>query len=386
MVTWLAKYFVKSKDDSIIRQEYGILCSCVGIFLNLCLFAGKFIAGTISNSIAIVADAFNNLSDAGSSVITLVGLKLAGQKPDTEHPFGHGRIEYISGLAVSVIILLMAYELIRDSISKIIHPEETTCSVLIVIILVVSVFVKAYMAFYNRKIGSKINSAAMMATSIDSMGDTVATSVVFVSTIVGYYTDLHIDGYCGVLVGLFILYAGIGAMKETIGPLLGQRPDKEFVRKIYDIVLSHDEVCGIHDLIVHDYGPGRKMISLHAEVAADSEIIEIHDVIDNIEHDLRRKLGCVATIHMDPIVTKDEKVNKVKSEVMAIVRLIDKNLSIHDFRMVVGATHTNLIFDTVVPCKFRMTDEELKNEISIGVKALLGENYYIVIEIDRAYL
>ena len=386
MVTWLAKYFVKSKDDSIIRQEYGILCSCVGIFLNLCLFAGKFIAGTISNSIAIVADAFNNLSDAGSSVITLVGLKLAGQKPDTEHPFGHGRIEYISGLAVSVIILLMAYELIRDSISKIIHPEETTCSVLIVIILVVSVFVKAYMAFYNRKIGSKINSAAMMATSIDSMGDTVATSVVFVSTIVGYYTDLHIDGYCGVLVGLFILYAGIGAMKETIGPLLGQRPDKEFVRKIYDIVLSHDEVCGIHDLIVHDYGPGRKMISLHAEVAADSEIIEIHDVIDNIEHKKRQKLGCVATIHMDPIVTKDEKVNKVKSEVMAIVRLIDKNLSIHDFRIVVGATHTNLIFDTVVPCKFRMTDEELKNEISIGVKALLGENYYIVVEIDRAYL
>ena len=381
MITFFAKIFIKEKDEKQIRQSYGVLCGAMGIFLNLCLFLGKLLAGMISNSIAIMADAFNNLSDAGSSIITLIGFKLADQKADIEHPFGHGRIEYISGLAVSAIILLMAYELIRDSVTKIIHPEETSCSLVIVLILMASILVKAYMAYYNKNIGKKYDSAAMRASAVDSMADMIATAVVLVSTLVGFYTDLKIDGYCGVLVGLFILYAGIGAIKETLGPLLGQQPDKEFVDEIYEIVMANEEVCGIHDLIVHDYGPGRQMISLHAEVSSEADILEIHDVIDNVEHELRDKLGCLATIHMDPIVTTDEAVKELKREVVAIIKLIDGNLTIHDFRMVTGPTHTNIIFDIVVPFKFRLTDEQLKEKIDNGVKQLLGDNYYVVMEI-----
>lgn len=385
MVRFLAKHFIKGENNKEIRQKYGILCGCVGIFLNLILFLGKFLAGMISRSIAITADAFNNLSDAGSSIITLIGFKLAGQKADTEHPFGHGRIEYISGLAVAAIILLMAYELIRDSVSKIINPENTEFSWLVFVILIVSVLIKAYMAIYNRRIGTEIDSAAMKATAIDSMADIAATTVVLICNILGHFTEIKIDGYCGVLVGLFILYAAISAMKETLGPLLGQRPDKELVKQIYDIVMKYDEVCGIHDLIVHDYGPGRQMISLHAEVSSEADILEIHDVIDNIEHELRRELGCISTIHMDPIVTSNEHVQEVKREVLAIISLIDTELSIHDFRMVSGPTHTNLIFDIVVPYKFRLNDNELSDKIREGVQQLLGENYYTVIEVDRSY-
>lgn len=385
MVTFLANIFIKGETDKKTRQQYGVLCGSVGIFLNILLFFGKFVAGMISKSIAITADAFNNLSDAGSSIITLIGFKLAGQKADTEHPFGHGRLEYISGLAVSAIILIMAYELIRDSVSKIITPQETEFSVLSVVILVLSILIKGYMVLYNKKIGNKIDSAAMKATAADSMADMAATAVVLVCTILSYFTNLHIDGYCGVLVGLFVLYAAIGAMKETLGPLLGQRPDKELVSQIYDIVMQHDEVCGIHDLVVHDYGPGRQMISLHAEVSAEADILETHDVIDNIEHELRGELGCISTIHMDPIVTSNEHVKEIKREVIAIIELIDKELSIHDFRMVSGPTHTNLIFDIVVPYKFRLTDVELSDKIKEGVQQLLGENYYTVIEVERSY-
>lgn len=385
MVTFLANIFIKGETDKKTRQQYGVLCGSVGIFLNVLLFFGKFIAGMISKSIAITADAFNNLSDAGSSIITLIGFKLAGQKADTEHPFGHGRLEYISGLAVSAIILIMAYELIRDSISKIITPQETEFSVLSVVILVLSILIKGYMALYNKKIGNKIDSAAMKATAADSMADMAATAVVLACTILSCFTNLQIDGYCGLLVGLFVLYAAIGAMKETLGPLLGQRPDKELVSQIYDIVMRYDEVCGIHDLVVHDYGPGRQMISLHAEVSAEADILETHDVIDNIEHELRRELGCISTIHMDPIVTSNEHVKEIKREVIAIIELIDKELSIHDFRMVSGPTHTNLIFDVVVPYKYRLTDAELSDKIREGVQKLLGENYYTVIEVDRSY-
>lgn len=386
MITFFSKIFIKSDDENQRRKSYGVLCGALGICLNILLFLGKLLAGIISNSIAITADAFNNLSDAGSSIITIIGFKLAGQKPDTEHPFGHGRIEYVSGLAVAVIILLMAYELIRDSISKIIHPEQTECSVLIVVILIISIIVKGYMAFYNNRIGKAIDSGAMKAASIDSMSDMAATGVVLISTVIAYYTDLELDGYCGVLVGVFILYAGIGAIRETIGPLLGQKPKEEFVKQIYDIVLENNEVCGIHDLVVHDYGPGRQMISLHAEVSDEANILEIHDVIDNIEHKLRKKLGCIATIHMDPIVTADEKVMEIKREIVAIIKLIDGNLSIHDFRMVTGTTHTNIIFEVVVPYNFRLTDDQLREKIGDGVKQLLGDNYFAVVEVDHSYL
>lgn len=387
MITLLARVFIKEqKDKTKIRQAYGVLCGVVGIVLNIILFFGKFLAGTLSNSIAITADAFNNLSDAGSSFVTLIGFKLAGAKPDPEHPFGHGRMEYISGLVVAAAILLMAYELIRDSIHKIVYPEETEFSILIVVILAVSIFVKLYMSFYNRNIGKRIDSAAMRATATDSLSDTCATTVVLIATLVGHYTGFYIDGWCGALVGIFILFAGINAAKETLDPLLGQPPEKEFVENIHQIVMAHTEICGIHDLIVHDYGPGRQMISLHAEVPAEGDILSIHDVIDNVENELRAKLGCDATIHMDPIVTADEHIGELKEGVLNIVEEIDPIISIHDFRVVTGPTHTNLIFDVLVPFKFYISDEELVRMIEQKVKKRLGKNYYVVIKVDKAYV
>ncbi len=387
MVTLLAKIFIKEqKDKNKARQAYGVLCGIVGILLNVLLFIGKFLAGTISNSIAITADAFNNLSDAGSSFVTLIGFKLAGAKPDPEHPFGHGRMEYVSGLVVAAAILLMAYELIRDSVNKIMHPEETEFSVLVLVILLASILVKLYMAYYNKSIGKKIDSAAMRATATDSLSDTCATLVVLIATLVGHYTGLHIDGWCGVLVGIFILYAGINAAKETLDPLLGQPPEESFVEEIDRIVMAHEEICGIHDLIVHDYGPGRQMISLHAEVPAEGDILEIHDVIDNVENELRAKLGCEATIHMDPIVTADEHIGELKQAVTAVVRDIDEIITLHDFRVVTGPTHTNLIFDILIPFKFYISDEELTLMIEERVKERLGNNYFVVMKIDKAYV
>lgn len=387
MITFLAKFFVKQQEDKTeVRQAYGMLCGIVGILLNVFLFAGKFLAGVLSNSIAITADAFNNLSDAGSSFVTLVGFKLAGAKPDPEHPFGHGRMEYVSGLVVAAAILLMAYELIKDSVDKIIHPEETQFSLLVVIILGVSILVKLYMAYYNRSIGSRIDSAAMKATATDSLSDACATTVVLIATLVGYYTEFHIDGWCGALVGVLILFAGINAAKETLNPLLGQPPEEEFVEEIKRIVMAHEEICGIHDLIVHDYGPGRQMISLHAEVPAEGDILETHDVIDNVENELRAKLGCEATIHMDPIITKDEHVRELKEAVTALVSEIDNVITIHDFRVVTGPTHTNLIFDLLVPFKFRIADEELMVLVQEKISERIGSNYYVVMKIDKAYV
>ncbi len=387
MITFLAKFFVKQQEDKTeVRQAYGMLCGIVGILLNVFLFAGKFLAGVLSNSIAITADAFNNLSDAGSSFVTLVGFKLAGAKPDPEHPFGHGRMEYVSGLVVAAAILLMAYELIKDSVDKIIHPEETQFSLLVVIILGVSILVKLYMAYYNRSIGNRIDSAAMKATATDSLSDACATTVVLIATLVGYYTEFHIDGWCGALVGVLILFAGINAAKETLNPLLGQPPEEEFVEEIKRIVMAHEEICGIHDLIVHDYGPGRQIISLHAEVPAEGDILETHDVIDNVENELRAKLGCEATIHMDPIITKDEHVRELKEAVTSLVSEIDNVITIHDFRVVTGPTHTNLIFDLLVPFKFRIADEELMVLVQEKISERIGSNYYVVMKIDKAYV
>lgn len=387
MVTLLAGLFIHEKDDrGKVRREYGILCGVVGIFLNICLFAGKFLAGRISNSIAITADAFNNLSDAGSSFVTLLGFKMAGAKPDSEHPFGHGRIEYISGLCVAAAILLMAYELIRDSIAKIRYPEETEFSAPVLIILAASILVKLYMACYNYRIGKRIDSAAMRATGADSLSDMCATAVVLAATLVGHYTGVQIDGWCGVLVGIFILFAGFGAAKETLNPLLGQAPDKEFVNQIEEIVMAHEEIRGLHDLIVHDYGPGRQMISLHAEVAAEGNLLEIHDVIDNVENELQTRLGCDATIHMDPIVTADEHVRELRETVTGLIRGIDPVISMHDFRVVMGQTHTNLIFDLLVPFQFPIRDEALMQLVQERVRERLGENYFVVTKVDKAYV
>ena len=387
MITLLARFLIREKEDKTrIRQSYGVLCGIVGIALNVLLFAGKLLAGMLSNSIAITADALNNLSDAGSSLVTLIGFRLAGAKPDSEHPFGHGRMEYISGLVVAAAILLMAYELIRDSIGKILHPEETETSLLVFMILAVSIFVKLYMAYYNRSIGRQIGSAAMKATATDSLSDAGATSVVFAASLIGHYTGVQIDGWCGVLVGLFIIYAGIQAAKETLDPLLGQPPEKELVEEIHKIVMAHEPICGIHDLIVHDYGPGRQMISLHAEVPAEGNILETHDAIDNVEKELRDKLGCEATIHMDPIITMDKRIYRLKMTVLEMLNEIDPVITMHDFRVVTGPTHTNLIFDIIVPFKFHIDDETLTERMDAMVKERVGDSYYIAMTIDRAYV
>lgn len=388
MVSFLAKFFVKNSSDYQspgVRQSYGMLCGIVGIFLNILLFAGKWLAGTLSGSIAITADAFNNLSDAGSSVITLVGFKLSGQKPDPEHPFGHGRMEYISGLFVAVAILIMGFELIKSSVEKILHPEAIDSSPIILGILIASILVKFYMCFYNRQIGKKIDSAAMLATANDSLSDTISTTLVLVATIISQLTGVILDGWFGVLVGFFIFYTGITTIKDTMDPLLGQPPKKEFVKEIEQIVRAHPIVHGIHDLIVHDYGPGRRMISLHAEVPAHGDLLVIHDEIDNIERELQEKLECAATIHMDPIVTDDSKVTALRAAVIQIVHDIDDKLSIHDFRVVEGSTHTNLIFDVLVPYRTGMTDIEIINTLKEKIKGLPGEHCYAVIQVDHDY-
>ena len=387
MISLLAKLLIKdykNVTDAKVREAYGVLCGGMGIALNILLFLGKFLAGTISGSIAITADAFNNLSDAGSSFITLIGFKLGSQKPHPEHPFGHGRMEYLSGLAVAVLIIVMALELFKSSFDKILHPEVLECSAVIVLILLASIAVKIYMAIYNHNVGKKIHSAAMGATAKDSMSDTIATTVVLISTIVGAIWGIPIDGYCGVLLSILIFMAGIGAIKDTVGPLLGTAPDKEFVERIEEIVMAHDIVKGMHDLVVHDYGPGRVMISLHAEVPHTEDILVIHDEIDNIEEELGDKLNCEAVIHMDPIIMDDEKVNEVKEYVRNIVCQVGEELNFHDFRMVSGNSHTNLIFDVVVPFKYRMSDEVIKKAIQEAIWVNYPR-YNAVIHIDHTY-
>ncbi len=386
MVTLLGRLLIRQegREEAEIRKAYGILCGAVGIFFNVLLFAGKFFAGTLSGSIAITADAFNNLSDAGSSVVTLLGFQLAGQKPDTHHPFGHGRMEYLSGLVVSMLILLMGVELGKSSLEKILHPEEVDFSPLIVGILCVSIAVKLYMFLYNKRIGKKLGSTAMEATAMDSFSDCVATTAVLAATLVGHFTGLRIDGWCGILVACFILWSGIGAARDTLDPLLGTPPTAEFVGRIRDLVMAHKGIIGIHDLIVHDYGPGRVMISLHAEVSASENVLELHDEIDNVENELREKLGCEAVIHMDPIVTDDGITEETRERVADLIHCIDDDINIHDFRMVSGPTHTNLIFDAVVPFGFRLSDEEVERKIKTAVRALDG-NYYAVVKVERSY-
>ncbi|WP_448774878.1 cation diffusion facilitator family transporter [Blautia sp.] len=388
MITFLASLFIKDRrnyDSPAVRQAYGVLSGAVGIGLNILLFLGKWIAGTLSGSIAITADAFNNLSDAGSSIITLIGFRLSGQAPDPEHPFGHGRMEYISGLLVSVAILVMGFELIWSSFGKLRDPEPIESSALVLGILLASILVKVYMFYYNRSLSKKLDSAAMKATSVDSLSDTVATTLVLIATVISKYTGLILDGWFGILVGIFIIYTGGSTLKETIDLLIGQPPKKEFIDEIREIVLGHSLVYGVHDLIVHDYGPGRRMISLHAEVAVDGDIQDIHEQIDHIEHELQEKLNCSATIHMDPIVTDDKEVLEMKAKVEAMVQSLDEAFSMHDFRMVKGPTRTNLIFDVEVPRKTSLTDNEIMNRLKEQVHGLPGSKYFAVIQIDHEY-
>lgn len=387
MIKLFARLFIKdyeNAEEPKVRQAYGILCGGVGIALNFLLFAGKFLAGAISGSIAITADAFNNLSDAGASVVTLAGFRLAGQKPDPEHPFGHGRMEYISGMVVAMLILLMGFELVKSAFGRIVQPQTLEVSLLILAILAMSILVKGYMALYNFIYGKKLNSAAMKATATDSISDAISTAVVLACTLISHLTGLSLDGYCGLAVGLLVFWAGIRAAKETIDPLLGQAPEPEFVEQIRKTVMEDPDIIGIHDLIVHNYGPGRVLISLHAEVPSTGDILTLHDKIDLIEHKLRNTLHCSAVIHMDPVCVGDEETEIYKAQVQGYLIAIDERLTLHDFRIVKGPTHTNLIFDVVVPFDFKMGDRQLMQEITRRVQED-NPNFFTVIEVDKQY-
>lgn len=385
MFQLLSKLFIKNHEDYTdpkVRQSYGILAGAVGILLNFLLFAAKALEGLLSHSIAITADAFNNLSDAGSSVITLIGFRLSGQEADSDHPYGHGRIEYLSGLVVAAIILLMGVELIKSSFSKILHPELPDFSPVIVFILTLSILVKLYMYMYNHRISVRIDSAAMKATAADSLNDCIATAAVLASSLIGHFTGVSIDGWCGLIVGIFILRAGIEAAKDTVDPLLGKAPDPAFVEHIRSIVLSHPEVLDVHDLLVHDYGPGRMMISLHAEVPAEGDFLKLHDIIDNIERELQTTLSCSAVIHMDPVLTKDSETSRLHEIVSSLAKQLDPSVSVHDLRLVKGPTHTNVIFDVAVPFQFRMDDPEIRAYFSEKIRLLDG-SYFCVVNIDK---
>lgn len=386
MLNLLIKLFIHDSEncnEPRVRTAYGTLCGIYGIFLNLLLFTGKYAAGLISGSVAIIADAFNNLSDAGSSVITLLGFALAGKKPDPEHPFGHGRIEYITGLAISAIIILVGVDLGKSSIEKIIDPTPVEPGLLPAIILIAAIAVKIYISLYNRRIGRKINSSVMQATALDALTDTISTLVVLLSMAVAYFFKVNIDGWAGLFVALFIIYAGYSAAKDTIAPLLGSAPDPDFVRSIEDTVMAHKEILGIHDLFVHDYGPGRTFISLHAEVDGHGDFFGLHDVVDSAESELKEKFGCLATIHMDPIDSANPEINTLRDKVLeALKRDISEDIKIHDFRVVPGPSHTNLIFDAAVPVDFKISDSKLEAMIKETVSSSFS-HCFAVVNIDR---
>lgn len=387
MTNFLIKHFIPNASDvksPAVRQRYGVVSGVVGILCNALLCTAKIAAGLLTGAVSIVADGINNLSDGGSCVVSLLGFKMAGKPADDKHPFGHGRIEYVAGLIVSFIIVLMGVELAKTSLDKIFHPEEISFSWITPAVLGISILVKLWMCFFNRKTGDKIDSAVLKATAMDSLSDVAATSAVLAGFVIGYWARVNLDGYLGVLVALFILYTGVSTAKGTLDLLLGEAPDPEFVKQIQQEVLSYPEIIGVHDLIVHNYGPGHSVVSLHAEVPCDVDILKIHDTIDNAERDLKKKFDCEVVIHMDPIITDDKETNEIHQKLSSIVRLLDSRVTIHDFRMVKGSTHTNLIFDIVVPHQFRLTDDQVVESLRQAVKAL-DARYEIVVNVDKAY-
>lgn len=384
----LAGIFIKNRDkieDSGVRRAYGLLSSVLGIVLNVLLFCGKYAAGMLTGSIAVMADAINNITDAGSSIVTLLGFKFAGSRPDADHPFGHGRYEYIAGFVVSMAILLMGVEMAKSSVMKIISPTPVEGSMAALIIMAAAILVKLYMFMYNRRIGVRLDSAALKAVATDSISDCVATLVVLVTTLISRFTELSLDGWGGLAVAAFILYSGVNSAKDTLSPLLGKAPDRELVENIEKIIHAHPEVIGIHDLMVHDYGPGRLVISVHGEVSGAEDIFKLHDVIDCIEEELNHKLGCESIIHMDPIDTDDKRVAEMREAVAAIARAISPELTIHDFRMVPGDSHTNLIFDLVLPHRFEISGEEAGRRISEAVSACWPD-HKCVIKAEQSYI
>lgn len=385
MTNFLLRHFIKNSEnvqDPKVRAAYGNLSGIVGILCNLLLFLGKLIAGTLSGSVSITADAVNNLSDASSSVVTLVGFKLAEKPADEDHPYGHARFEYIAGLMVAAMILIIGFELAKSSFEKILHPSPVAFSPLVAGVLIVSILVKLWMCFFNRALGRRIQSPTLEATAADSRNDVITTSAVLVAAIAGAVTDLTIDGYAGFLVALFILWSGIGIAKDTINPLLGERESPELRRTIIDEVKSRDKVLGFHDLMVHDYGPGRRFASIHVEMDQKENPLECHDIIDDIERDCLQKHNVHLVIHYDPIVTDDGELNHMKALILDRVRKLDPRLSVHDFRMVRGPGHTNLIFDMRIPFGMEKKESEIKATIDEAISKEPSK-YYTVITFDQ---
>ncbi|MGD9559249.1 MAG: cation diffusion facilitator family transporter [Oscillospiraceae bacterium] len=387
MTEWLIRHFVKDADnvqDPTVHARYGRVAGVVGIVCNLMLAAGKLAAGILSGSIAIMADAVNNLSDASSSVITLVGFRLAAKPADKEHPFGHARFEYIAGLAVAMMVLVIGVELLRTSVGKILAPTDVDYGLASLAVLAVSVVVKLWMAGFNRKVGRRIGSVALQATFVDSRNDAIATAAVLAASVIARLSGLRLDGWMGAGVAVFIIVSGIGLVKDTLDPLLGEAPDPKLARTIAEKITSYPGVLGTHDLIVHDYGPGRRFASAHVEMSSKDDVLKSHDVIDNIERDFLEQDNLHLIIHYDPIVTGDEAVATARGWAEKQVQGIDGRLSIHDFRMVDGPTHTNYVFDVVVPPDFTLSNETLKEKIEAALQHG-SKPIHVVLTVDDTY-
>lgn len=387
MIELLARLFIRNSrhtDDPRVRTAYGMLCSAVAITLNILLAAAKFVVGTLAGSVSITADAMNNLSDVGSGALTLVGFRLSGKKPDLEHPFGHGRIEYVMGLVIAGIILYAGIDALRGAAGKLLHPEAMEFTWAAVAVLVLSILVKIYMSVFYRRIGRKIGSTAMEMSGADALNDTISTALTLVCLLVYKFTGLDLDAYAGIVVAVLLLKTGYEGGKETLGQLLGQRPSAELAEKVRQIVLSYPEVLAIHDLVIHDYGPGRCHVSLHAEVDGEGNIYELHEAIDHAMSELDHKLGCFSVIHMDPVDTKNERLAEMREETVQLLRSIDPVLSLHDFRMVPGKHRTNLVFDVLVPFGYKLSDEDVRK----AVRAAVEERHpdcRCIIQIDKSY-
>lgn len=389
MTDLLVKLFVKNPKEihnQQVRTSYGVLASIVGIVCNLILFIVKIVIGTIIHSISVTADAFNNLSDSASSIISLIGVKLANRPADKEHPFGHGRYEYLSALVVAFLVLQVGFTCFQSAVSKIIHPVLTEFRLILVIILGVSVLLKAWLAFFNRTLGKRINSSVMKATAADAIGDVMITSATIISVLFGAWTGLKVDGFIGAGVSLYVIYSGFNIAKDTIEPLLGEAVDKETFQKIMEKVMSYDKILGAHDLVVHSYGPSHTMASVHCEVPNHIDIEEAHEIIDTIERDVLRDMNIFLVIHMDPIEVNNEMVLVTKNQVVAIVRSLEKNATIHDFRMICGTEHSNLVFDLVVPHGYGAKKEAVLRENVIQAVQELNPEFRCKITIENSYI
>ncbi len=388
MTNFLIRIFVgKDADpgDAKTRGKYAALAGLTGILLNVLLFVGKLVLGILAGSVAIIADAFNNISDAGSSVVTLIGFRLANKPVDKEHPLGHGRLEYVSGFIVDMLIVLVGFELFKSSIEKIINPALPQVGKATVSLLCSAILVKVWLFFFYKKIGKTIRSSSIKAAAFDSLSDCIATTLVLLSAIVAKFSGFGIDGYAGILVAVFILFTGIKAAKETIDLLLGSPPDPAFIDSIYEFVKDYPSIVGIHDVIVHDYGPGRQIVSFHAEVPSDSDINVAHEEVDKLEREMHEKFGCIVTVHLDPIVMNDPMVNKMYEVAKSVIQSIDPVFSLHDFRMTMGETNLNLIFDLVVPVDCKRKPEEIEAQVVNEIQAQVP-NCFCVIRVEHPFV